>query len=71
MSNLASTGVAASAITSAVAAHRFGLGEPSLDVVGADPQAWLSSQIGPADAPQGSEQGRLVGRPGHQRNRRP
>ncbi len=53
MSNLASTGVAVRAITGAVAAHRFGLGEPSLDVVGADPQAWLSSQIGPADAPLG------------------
>ena len=45
MSNPAST---------AIAAHRFGLGEPSLDVVGGDPQAWLSSQIGPADAPLGS-----------------
>lgn len=45
MSNPAST---------AIAAHRFGLGETSLDVVGGDPQAWLSSQIGPADAPQGS-----------------
>jgi len=38
----------------AIAAHRFGLAEPSLDVVGADPQAWLSNQIGPADAPKGS-----------------
>jgi len=41
-------------VSTAIAAHRFGLGETSLDVVGGDPQAWLSSQIGPADAPQGS-----------------
>ncbi len=50
MSNLASTGAAAGAI----AAHRFGLGEPSLEAVGGDPQAWLSAQIGPADAPLGT-----------------
>lgn len=37
----------------AIAAHRFGLSEPSLDVVGADPQGWLLAQIGPADAPRG------------------
>ncbi|HJV63033.1 MAG TPA: DUF1800 domain-containing protein [Albitalea sp.] len=38
----------------AIAAHRFGLGEASLDVVGDDPQAWLLAQIGPADPPRGS-----------------
>jgi len=40
-------------IQAAIAAHRFGLGEASLDVVQADPQAWLLGQIGPADAPRG------------------
>lgn len=38
----------------ALAAHRFGLGEPDLARVGADPRAWLLAQIGPADAPWGS-----------------
>jgi len=33
----------------AVAAHRFGLGEADLAVVGDDPVAWLRRQIGPAD----------------------
>ena len=37
----------------AIAAHRFGLGEASLDTVGADPQQWLAAQIGPADTPRG------------------
>jgi uncharacterized protein (DUF1800 family) len=37
----------------AVAAHRFGLGEASLDAVRPDPQAWLLAQIGPADTPRG------------------
>lgn len=37
----------------AVAAHRFGLGEPSLAAVDADPPAWLRRQIGPADPQQG------------------
>ncbi len=46
MSNSASMAVA-------IAAHRFGLGEASLDSVGADPQQWLAAQIGPADAPLG------------------
>ncbi|MEO5735726.1 MAG: DUF1800 domain-containing protein [Rubrivivax sp.] len=35
----------------ATAAHRFGLGEASLDTVTPDPRAWLLAQIGPADAP--------------------
>jgi uncharacterized protein (DUF1800 family) len=51
MSPPASTGACAGAI----AAHRFGLGEPSLETVGSDPQGWLTSQIGPADAPQGTD----------------
>jgi len=38
----------------AIAAHRFGLGEPDLAVVGADPQGWLLAQIGPADAQRGT-----------------
>lgn len=40
-------------LKAAIAAHRFGLGEPALDVVGADPAAWLRGQIGPADPPAG------------------
>lgn len=36
-----------------IAAHRFGLGEPSLDAVGDDPAGWLHAQIGPADAQRG------------------
>jgi uncharacterized protein (DUF1800 family) len=43
----------APSLQSAIAAHRFGLGEPDLGVVGADPRAWLAAQIGPADAPRG------------------
>ena len=49
-----STPASTAALASAIAAHRFGLGEPSLGTVGGDPQAWLNGQIGPADAPQGS-----------------
>ena len=41
------------ALQSAIAAHRFGLGEPSLDGMNGDPQGWLQAQIGPADAPRG------------------
>jgi uncharacterized protein (DUF1800 family) len=40
-------------IEAAVAAHRFGLGEASLDVIAGDPQAWLAAQIGPADTARG------------------
>lgn len=36
-------------LQAAIAAHRFGLGEADLSVVGADPVAWLKRQIGPAD----------------------
>jgi uncharacterized protein (DUF1800 family) len=40
-------------IAAALAAHRFGLGEPDLAALGSDPAAWLAAQIGPADAPRG------------------
>ena len=40
-------------LQAAIAAHRFGLGEGSLEVVGADPARWLTAQIGPADAARG------------------
>ena len=40
-------------LQTAIAAHRFGLGEPSLEVVGGDPREWLTGQIGPADTPRG------------------
>ncbi len=38
----------------AIAAHRFGLGEADLALVGGDPRAWLRAQIGPADLQQGN-----------------
>lgn len=37
----------------AIAAHRFGLGEPDLDVVRGDARGWLLQQIGAADAQRG------------------
>ena len=37
-----------------IAAHRFGLAEPALESIGADPAGWLLAQIGPADAQRGS-----------------
>lgn len=40
-------------LKTAIAAHRFGLGEPSLAPLGNDPAAWLRGQIGPADPPAG------------------
>ena len=40
-------------LQAAIAAHRFGLGEPSLAVVGTDAASWLIAQIGPADLAQG------------------
>jgi uncharacterized protein (DUF1800 family) len=42
-----------SPLDAAIAAHRFGLGEPALDAIGADPQQWLLAQIGPAEAARG------------------
>ena len=44
----------APSLHTALAAHRFGLGEADLAIVGDDPRAWLTAQIGPADAPRGS-----------------
>ncbi len=44
----------APSLQTAIAAHRFGLGEADLGVVGSDPRSWLGAQIGPADAPRGS-----------------
>jgi uncharacterized protein (DUF1800 family) len=41
------------ALHPAIAAHRFGLGEPDLSVVGADAQGWLLAQIGAADPQRG------------------
>ena len=40
----------ASSLPAAIAAHRFGPGEASLDVVGSQPALWLAAKIGPADA---------------------
>ncbi|MBI5257310.1 MAG: DUF1800 domain-containing protein [Burkholderiales bacterium] len=37
-------------LEAALAAHRFGLDEPDLAVVGHDPRAWLLAQLGPADS---------------------
>jgi uncharacterized protein (DUF1800 family) len=42
-----------SSLQGAIAAHRFGLGEPDLALVGGDPQGWLLAQIGAADAQRG------------------
>lgn len=39
--------------SAAIAAHRFGLGEASLSVVGSDAPGWLLAQIGPADVQAG------------------
>jgi uncharacterized protein (DUF1800 family) len=52
---MASVAPAARASLAVVAAHRFGLGEPSLDTVGADPAEWLRRQIGPADPQRGRD----------------
>ncbi len=38
----------------ALAAHRFGLGEPRLDGMGADARGWLLAQIGPAEPQRGT-----------------
>ena len=42
-----------SSIQASIAAHRFGLGEPSLQAIESDPQGWLLAQIGAADAARG------------------
>jgi len=41
-------------LQAALAAHRFGLGEPTLEPLAADPQGWLVSQIGPAEPARGA-----------------
>jgi uncharacterized protein (DUF1800 family) len=41
-------------LPSAIAAHRFGLGEADLATVGSDPRGWLTAQIGPADTARGA-----------------
>jgi uncharacterized protein (DUF1800 family) len=38
----------------AIAAHRFGLGEATLQGIGADPLGWLEAQIGPAEPQRGA-----------------
>jgi uncharacterized protein (DUF1800 family) len=40
-------------LQAAIAAHRFGLGEASLDAVAGDPANWLAAQIGPAEPARG------------------
>jgi len=40
-------------LNAAIAAHRFGLGEADLGVVGSDARGWLAAQTFRADAPQG------------------
>jgi uncharacterized protein (DUF1800 family) len=42
------------ATAAAIAAHRFGLGEPTLAAVGADATGWLLQQIGPAEPQRGN-----------------
>ena len=42
-------------LQAALAAHRFGLGEPTLEPLAADPQGWLVSQIGPAEPARGAD----------------
>ena len=41
-------------LQAAIAAHRFGLGEPDLGIVSRDAEGWLAAQIGPADPARGS-----------------
>ncbi|MDP2005547.1 MAG: DUF1800 domain-containing protein [Rubrivivax sp.] len=38
----------------AIAAHRFGPGEPGLDAIAGDPKGWLLAQQGPADVQRGN-----------------
>ncbi len=40
-------------LQAALAAHRFGLGERDLGLVGADARGWLLAQVGAADPPRG------------------
>ena len=41
-------------LQAAIAAHRFGLGEPTLEPIAADPQGWLLAQVGPAEPARGA-----------------
>jgi uncharacterized protein (DUF1800 family) len=40
-------------LAAAIAAHRFGLGEPTLAAIGADARGWLLQQLGPAEPQRG------------------
>ncbi|HEY2189016.1 MAG TPA: hypothetical protein VGH48_10685, partial [Caldimonas sp.] len=42
-----------SSLPAAIAAHRFGLGEADLAIVGSDARGWLAAQIGRADPQRG------------------
>ena len=42
------------ALANSIAAHRFGLAEPSLQPLGNDPRGWLLAQLGPADSERGA-----------------
>ena len=42
-------------VAAAIAAHRFGLGEPHLQAVGRDAPGWLLAQVGPAEAQRGTD----------------
>ena len=46
--------MASADLQAALAAHRFGLGEPSLAPLASDPLGWLLAQIAPASAQRGS-----------------
>ena len=41
-------------LAAAIAAHRFGLGEPDLGGIGGDATGWLLAQIGAAEPQRGS-----------------
>jgi len=41
-------------LKAALAAHRFGLGEASLDTIDRDAVGWLQAQIGPAEPQRGN-----------------
>lgn len=40
-------------MAAAIAAHRFGLGEPALAAIGSDARGWLHQQVGPAEPQRG------------------
>ena len=47
--------MASAELQAALAAHRFGLGEPSLAPIASDPRGWLMAQIAPASPQRGSQ----------------